>query len=371
MSGRLPVSVCVVNYNGRTYLPETLEAIRRSSPAPAEVLLVDNGSTDGSFALAPAHLPGVRILRLSSNRGPGAARNVGCREASFDRIFFLDNDVRPEPDCLGVLHAALDRAQSALCVMPQVRHDVDGGPVQFDGVAAHLLGMNVLLGEGRDPATLRTRCREAGSLVSAAFLFDRRRWGAEPPFDEALFIYFEDHEFGLRARLLGHRIYVEPRAVCRHREGTIGLSLRATGEYRPARIRQSILNRWQLLWKLYRIRTLLLYLPSFALFEIMQFVGAMTRGWGRHYFHALYTLLGMRGELVARRREFQKRRVRDELPLLDIRPLPFNPALARGRLDLGAQRLLAAALFLNDGLVRSMLGPKRFLRRPVGSACDD
>ncbi len=356
--GRLPVTLCIVNYDGAHYLPATLEAVRAMRPAPAEVLLVDNASTDDSVALVARRFPEVRVVRRARNEGPGAARNSGVRAARFDRIFFIDNDVAPAPGCLPPLLRVLDGDPRAVCVMPRVIHATPADRVQFDGVTAHLLGMNVLLNPERPHSQLRTATRQVASMVSAAFLFDRRRWGAEPPFDDAFFLYLEDHEFGLRARLLGHRIYTTPEALCIHREGTREVSLRATGRYTPTRITETILNRWQLLIKLYRFRTFLFYLPSFLLFEAMQLAGAAARGWLPHYLRALRLLAGRRRPLLARRRAFQARRQQDELAVVTIAPLPFNPALARSGADRLAQRLLARLLALNHGVV-SRLQPRQ------------
>ncbi len=358
---RLPVTLCIVNYNGARYLPATLDAVRAMRPRPTEVLLVDNASTDASLDLVRRRYAEVRIVRRAANDGPGAARNSGVGAALFDRIFFIDNDVAPDPDCLPALLRVLDGDPRAVCVMPRVVHADPADRVQFDGVTAHLLGMNVLLNQGRPHPGLCTTTRPVASMVSAAFLFDRRRWGAEPPFDDDLFLYLEDHEFGLRARLLGHRIYVTPDAVCRHREGTPEVSIRATGGYTPTRITETILNRWQLLIKLYRLRTFLLYLPSFLLFEAMQLGGALVRGWLPHYWRALRLLAGRGRRLLARRRAFQARRCCDELTLVTIAPLPFNPALARGRADRLAQRLLAGLLQLN----RHVAGWLQPVERPL------
>ncbi len=360
-AGRLPVTLCIINYNGAHYLPATLEAVVALDPAPSEVLLVDNASTDDGPELVAARYPQVRIVRRARNDGPGAARNAGVIAARFDRIFFIDNDVAPEPDSLAALFRVLDGDPRAVCAMPRVVHAEPADRVQFDGVTAHLLGMNVLCNQEQPRAGLKTVTRPVASMVSAAFMFDRGRWGPEPPFDEALFIYLEDHEFGLRAGLLGHRIYSTPEAVCIHREGTRDLSIRATGKHTPTRVSQTILNRWQLLIKLYRLRTFLLYLPSFLMFEAMQLLGALARGWLPYYLRAMRELLRELRPLLARRRAFQRQRRRDELALVTVEPLPFNPALARSRLDRLAQTLLQRLLRRNDRLVRQL----RLVQRPA------
>lgn len=136
------------------------------------------------------------------------------------------------------------------------------------------------------PIWRRTRSRsrqgDQDSLISACFLLHRGRWGSSPPFDEDFFLYFEDHEFGLRSRLWGHRLVTVPAVRCLHGAGTERISIREVGGYSDVRIRQTIQNRWQILVKLYEGRTLALLLPSLVMFEILQLVGSLRRGWLGH-----------------------------------------------------------------------------------------
>ena len=95
MSPRL--AICVINYQGGDVLPATLAAIREQSPPAAEILLVDNASTDNSAAYVREHFPEVRIIEVADNRGPGPAREAGMRAAQADLVGFVDNDVAPDP----------------------------------------------------------------------------------------------------------------------------------------------------------------------------------------------------------------------------------------------------------------------------------
>ena len=233
--GTAAYSACVVNHEGAVVLAATLEAVLGLRPPPAEVVLVDNASGDGSVELARRAAPGLRVVRLAANAGPGPARDAGYRAARCRRVLLLDNDVRPEPDCAAMLSAALDRHPGAAFAMARVCHAAAPGTVQFDGAGAHVLGMMALENAEAPLADAPTAVREIGSLVTACFMVDRARWGEEPLCDPRFFFHFEDHELGLRARLLGHRLLAVPAARCLHGTGTAGISLRATGRFGEVR----------------------------------------------------------------------------------------------------------------------------------------
>ena len=76
VSGSRPISLCLINYNGVSHLNHSLGAVRRSNLRFAEVILVDNGSTDESRTLVEQCYPEVQMLRLDQNDGPAAARNA-------------------------------------------------------------------------------------------------------------------------------------------------------------------------------------------------------------------------------------------------------------------------------------------------------
>ena len=93
MTARTPVTLCVVNYNGAEHLKRLFHALAHQAWLFAEVLLVDNASSDTSTAVTQSLCPQARIIRLPDNLGPGAARNAGFRQAANDLIIFQDNDI--------------------------------------------------------------------------------------------------------------------------------------------------------------------------------------------------------------------------------------------------------------------------------------
>ncbi len=111
----MDVSVVVPLYNKAAWVQRALDSISRQTHAPLEVLVVDDGSTDGSDRIARAHAlahPGFRVLR-QPNAGPGAARNAGAAQARGEVLAFLDADDEWAPDYLA-------DAVSALQAWPEV-----------------------------------------------------------------------------------------------------------------------------------------------------------------------------------------------------------------------------------------------------------
>ncbi len=98
MGHPVEVSVLVLNWNGRELLRRNLPHVLAISHPSFEVIVVDNGSTDGSVGLLREEFPRVRLLALPENRGFAAGNNAGLTIALGEFIATLNNDARPEPD---------------------------------------------------------------------------------------------------------------------------------------------------------------------------------------------------------------------------------------------------------------------------------
>ena len=139
LSPLTPVSVVIVNYEGRDHLAHTLPAVAALEGVITEVILVDNSSTDGSLELARELSPGITVIEAGGNLGPAAARNLGLEAARNRWVLLLDNDVICPPLTLRVLLAAADdgvalvQPRSVLADAPETVH--------YDGGSAHCQGL--------------------------------------------------------------------------------------------------------------------------------------------------------------------------------------------------------------------------------------
>jgi GT2 family glycosyltransferase len=319
---------------------QTLRAVAALGAAVDDVLLIDSGSTDRGAALVREHFPRMRVIELGANLGPGAARNRAISEAAHDRVLLIDNDVEPQPGSVHALAEALDRHPNAILAMAAVLYEHAPGTVQYVGAVPHFLGTPALLHPDTPVAELEDVVRVVGTAITCCVMVDRARFGDRPWFDERLFFFLEDHEFGLRASLQGYDCLTVPEARCLHRAGTIGVSIRQTGRFTPVRVRYTIRNRWITILMLYQAGTLLRFAPALATFELLQLLGAIGKGWMGHWLWAAGSATRMLPHVVRVRRALRTSRRRGDLEILRGGPFPFNPTWRRSALQRMAQRAL-------------------------------
>lgn len=325
------LSICVVNYNGREYLPACLNAILFACPDPREIIVVDNASEDSSADLVARDFPQVKLVRLPENLGPGAARNVAYAQSAGVYVLFVDNDVRVTGRCVqNLLLALLDHSETAVA-MPRVCYADRTDTIQYDGAGCHPIGLMTLYNQNVPVGDAETSVRFMHSVVTACILIDKSTLGMSEPFDESFFFNYEDHDFGFRCSLSGRRIISVPAAVCYHGPGTEGLSYRKNGTYTDRRVYYLIRNRWQILLKDYQLRTLVVLSPILILFEICQFGGMVAKGWGVQWLKSAWWIVTHLPRILHKRREVQRTRRLSDMGLFDICPLPLTDALAGGR----------------------------------------
>jgi GT2 family glycosyltransferase len=353
MTGR-PVTLCIINFNGERRLDQVLAAAGRSVLPFAEVLLVDDASTDGSVALLRDRHPRVRVIARERNGGPGAARNAGFLGATHDLILFIDNDVALEPGCAGALRDALDR-DGVLLAQPRVLYADRPDTIQYDGADCHFLGLMVLRHHETKVADAPSEPAPTRSMVTCAFMIDRARHRGGEPFDRSFIFNLEDHDFGVRSRIAGHTLLAVPAARCLHGEGTPGLSFRAGGIQAQTRVYCLIRNRWRIILQTYAPRTLLLLAPSLAAYEVVQLAGVMRKGWLGSWVRAAWWIAAHPGVTLRRRREVQASRRSSDGEVLRGGELPFTSGLLAGKVERLARAWLEATTEASWRAVRRFL----------------
>lgn len=210
-----PCSVVIPNWNGRSWLPGCLDSISRQTQPAAEVIVVDNGSTDGSLQYLRAEHPTIRILAMERNTGFAYAVNPGLELAGQELVALLNTDVVLEPDWLQRMGTALisdPDAASVACKMLELndpRFVYDAGDVLRRDGACDQRGRF-----GPDDGRWDAPGEVFGACAGAA-LYRRTAVLALGGFDERYFAYLEDVDLALRLRLAGWRCRYEP-VVARH-----------------------------------------------------------------------------------------------------------------------------------------------------------
>jgi len=205
-------TVYIPNFNGAARLGAALRAVGEQT-AECDVVLLDNGSSDDSVAVARRELPGARVVELGENLGFGPAVNRGVAEAPGDPLILLNNDAVPEPRFVEALLGGLgDGVDSVAGVLLQERAPelIDSAGVVAD---ATLMGFDYLHGE---PVGAAYAAPPPLGPTGGAALYRREAFEAVGGFDERIFLYYEDLDLALRLAARGGRCGLAPDARALH-----------------------------------------------------------------------------------------------------------------------------------------------------------
>lgn len=215
------VSLIILNYNGKDLLEDCLQSIDRMTfPRDRlEVILADNGSTDGSLDFVRDRFPWVTIHAYDENLGFSAGNNRAVRQATGSYVGFLNNDTRVDPGWLEPLHDALRENPDAICAGARVL-DFDGKRLLYQGGDFNICGFGYLPGLN-DPVERHPigATRETGFATGCAMLARREEFLATGGFDEDYFAYYEDVDLGWRWQVLGYRVLYVPASIVYHEGG--------------------------------------------------------------------------------------------------------------------------------------------------------
>ena len=217
------VAVVIVNYDGERLLPECLAALRAQTLAPAEIVVADNGSRDGSLALLRAHHPDVGVLELRRNHGfaGGANRGVAATRAPWACV--LNSDATPAPDWLQTLVAA--PRDDKTWALGSVLVSASTGLIESAGDQYDPAGFAYKLLRGRPLDALPADPYPVFAAPGAAPVFRRDVFDRLGGYEERFFLYYEDVDLAFRAILLGYHALMVPAARVTHRLGATTRSL--------------------------------------------------------------------------------------------------------------------------------------------------
>ncbi len=253
------VSVIIVSYNNCSHLQACFHSLLEANDAEVELILIDNHSSDGSPDYVAEHFPTVKVIRNEDNHGFGRANNQGAQLAQGEYLAFLNPDTAVTPGWLEKLIVVLESDETIGLVTPKILLLDQPKMINTAGNDVHLTGLTLCRGMGLSYEALAEPAA-VGAVSGAAFVIRRDLFVKLGGFDAAFFMYFEDTDLSLRARLLGYECRYVPEAVIYH-----DYQLR----FGPQKTYFEERNRYVSLLKIYRWLTLLLLLPVWFLGEVV------------------------------------------------------------------------------------------------------
>lgn len=242
------VSIIVLNYNSRDDTLDCLRSLQHLTYLAAQIILVDNGSTDGTVEAVRACYPKVTIIETGQNLGFTGGNNIGIQHAlrqGAEYIMLLNNDTIVAPDMIDVLVNAMRQDPSLSITGPTIYYYDQpeivwsaGGSIDWRRGQTHMMGINE-----EDKGQFGQTPRIVEFVTGCALMARRDVWEQVGLLDDKFFMYFEETEWCVRATRAGFKIAHVPAAMMWHK---ISVQARATSPrtfYYMTRNRLLFLNR--------------------------------------------------------------------------------------------------------------------------------
>jgi len=299
------VSAIIVNWNGKDILSGCIESLLDQDCENLEILVVDNGSQDGSQALVSKEFPSVKLVENGENIGFGSAVNRGIEKAQGDYFIFLNNDLVLKPNCIRELFVLLESDSSVGAAIPKILYYPEKGKdssnktkkINSYGVLVNYTGIAC-------PNLIDQSNQLELPLIESAcggiFMFSRKVYEKVGGFDEDLFLYHEDHDLSWRIRMMGWKLVATSNSVCYHHynfnKGVL-------------KFYHSEKNRLHILLKNFECKTLCLISPALLLIEVSQIAHSIFNGWFRLKIKSYFEIAAQFIQISRKRRKIQSTRI--------------------------------------------------------------
>ena len=210
------ISVIIVNWNGRKFIPECLESLRQQAYRRFTIILADNGSNDGSIDFVKRNYPEVKIIALPKNVGFSVANNIAIKTVKTEYVALLNNDAVAHPLWLQSLVGALEAYPEAGFAASKMLFYDNPEIIDRAGDSYTRAGAGLLRGRA-EPASSYNKQEWIFGACAAAALYRTRMLRDIGLFDEDFFLLYEDVDLSFRAQLRGYKCLYVPEAIVYHK----------------------------------------------------------------------------------------------------------------------------------------------------------
>jgi GT2 family glycosyltransferase len=326
MTAPVRTAVVIPTWNGRDDLPACLESLRRQTVA-IEIVVVENGSSDGTVELLRESYPDVTVLAQPVNLGFAGGVNVGLRYAlhrGHAFVALLNNDAVAEPTWVEHLVAEMSRDERVGMVASKFV-TIDGERLDSTGECYSVWGLPFPRGRGEERLDAYDDMTELFGASGGSTLYRADMLRDIGLFDEDFFAYFEDVDLSWRAHLAGWRVRLAPEAVAYHRIGATSGRIPGFTTY------QTLKNLFWVVTKNVPRRYLMTVVPRLALAYTLTFWRAVLQGNGAVAVKGLVVATAKMPKKLRQRRAIQRGRRLDDEALRSLLTWDLPPGSANLR----------------------------------------
>jgi GT2 family glycosyltransferase len=213
------VSVVIPNLNGEKLLPICLDTLNIQTFQDFEVIVVDNGSRDGSLRLLKEEYPHVKIISLDKNYGFAFPVNRGIEATSGEFVCLLNNDIELDPKWMEAMYEALLKNPEVGACGPKMLRYWERERINVLGIRVNSNGDVEIIGAGEYDKGQYEEVRHVFGVNAGASMYRRSMFDDIGLFDEVFFASFEDVDLSFRAQLAGYKALYVPQSIAYHMVG--------------------------------------------------------------------------------------------------------------------------------------------------------
>ncbi|HSW37377.1 MAG TPA: glycosyltransferase family 2 protein [Candidatus Saccharimonadales bacterium] len=299
-----PVCVVIPNWNGEDYIVDCLNSLRAQTVA-RHVIVVDNGSRDGSVQVIERQFPEVKLIINDRNLGFAEGVNIGIRaaiQANYKYVALLNNDAVAHPDWLKNLLDFMEKHDEFAIATPKLL-DVGGKTIDGTGEVYTIWGIHYPRGRGEKDLAAYDNQREVFGASGGASIYRLAALKQIGLFDKDFFAYYEDIDLSFRAQLAGWKVAFVPAAEVYHHISASSSRIKGFATY------QTLKNLPFVVIKNVPGKLLFRVLPRFWLVYGLFFVSAFQRRQGRFAIKGLVMTMLFFPKKLFERYRIQHRRV--------------------------------------------------------------
>jgi GT2 family glycosyltransferase len=258
----MQIDIVIPNFNGKAFLPACLDSLQRQSHSDFHVIVVDNGSSDGSVEFLQQRYPEVEVIVRAQNTGFSAAVNSGIQATTAPFIFLLNNDTELDEYCLEKIVIATELKTEFDFFACKMLNYHDRSVLDGAGDAFLRAGVGYRIGTMEKDNEFYSTARQVFGACAGAALYRREFFEELGLFDEDFFAYLEDVDINFRANSRGKKCWYVPGARVYH----IG-SATTGSKINPFTVRLSTRNNLCLLVKNYPLSLLFRFAPAICVYQ--------------------------------------------------------------------------------------------------------